>query len=144
MVPVSVRIGENDGAANVRIEVIGYEHPEIAEPAGMDLLRCRVHANAPPVNAPFPLSIRVEEFLALRDYLREINSGNGPEGSFEVADGLLNIAFAPSRRGPVLVAVQLKSIESSHVRLEYLVTLEPESITRAISDLAALETSVRQ
>lgn len=144
MVPVSVRIGENNGTASVRIEVLGYEHPEIAEPAGMDLLRCRVHASAPPVSAAFAVSIRVEEFLALRDYLREINSGNGPESSFEFADGLFNIAFAPSRRGPVLVAVQLKSIESSHVRLEYLVTLEPEAITRAVFDLGSLETSVRQ
>ncbi len=142
MVPVAVQIGDNDGKAHARIEVVGYEHPEIAEPAGMDLLHCRVHASAPPVKAAFPLSIRVEEFLTLRDYLREINSGNGPQASFAIADGLFNLSFAPSRRGPVLVAVQLKSIESSHVRLEYLVTLEPESISRAIADLAALETSV--
>jgi len=144
MVPVAVRIGDNDGKAHVRIDVVGYEHPEIAEPAGMDLLVCRVHANAPPVSSAFPFSIRVEEFLSLRDYLIEINSGNGPQGSFALADGLFNLSFAPSRRGPVLVAVQLKSIESSHVRLEYLVTLEPESISRALSDLAALEVSVNR
>lgn len=144
MVPVSVRIGDNDGKPHVRIEVIGYVHPEIQEPAGMDLLHCRVHANAPPVNAAFPFSIRVEEFLSLRAYLREINSGNGPQGSFALAEGLFNLSFAPSRRGPVLVAVQLKSIETSHARLEYLVTLEPESITRALSDLAALELLVNK
>jgi hypothetical protein len=143
VVPVQLRIGDNDGHAQVRIEVVGYEHPEIAEPAGMDLLHCRVHASAPPVNATFALSIRVEEFLALRDYLAAINSGNGPPANFAIAAGLFNLSFAPSRRGPVLVAVQLKSIESSHVRLEYLVTLEPEAITRVLSEFAALEASVR-
>jgi len=142
MVPVHLHIGDNDGKAHVRIEVIRYEHPEIAEPAGMDLLSCRVHAVAPPVTAAFPLSIRVEEFLSLRDYLLEINSGNGPQANFAIAGGLFNLSFAPSRRGPVLLAVQLKSIESSHVRLEYLVTLEPESITRLLTEFSVFEASV--
>ena len=144
MLPVKLHIGDTTGTAHVQIEVIGYEHPEIAEPAGMDLLSCRVHLNAPPVTAAFPFAIRVEEFQSLRDYLAQINSGNGPPGNFALAGGLFNLSFAPSRRGPVLVAVQVKSIESSHVRLEYLVTLEPESISRLLMDFAQLEMSVRE
>jgi hypothetical protein len=139
MRPVTVQIGDGALGAHVRIEIAGYEHPEVAEPHGMDLLACRVHAIAPPVEATFELSIRVEELLALRAYLEQINSGNGPAANFGIAEGLFNLAFAPSRRGPVLCAVQLKSIDASHVRLEYLVTLEPESITRSLQDLSVVE-----
>lgn len=133
----TVRIGENE--PNVAIEVTGYVHPEVAEPEGMDLLDCLVHACAPPVNATFPVSIRVDELRQLSSYLAEINSGNGPPGSFTIADGLFDLSFAPTRRGPVLCAVGLKSIEASHVRLEYLVTLEPEEISRLLLNLAALD-----
>jgi hypothetical protein len=133
----TVRIGETE--PNVAIEVTGYAHPDVAEPEGMDLLDCLVHAFAPPVKATFPVSIRVDELRAVGSYLAEINSGNGPAGSFSISGGLFDLSFAPSRRGPVLCAVGLKSIEASHVRLEYLVTLEPDEITRLILNLAALD-----
>ncbi|MEO9170255.1 MAG: hypothetical protein ABI282_00705 [Candidatus Baltobacteraceae bacterium] len=139
MVPLNVRFGHDDDKPHVRLEVVGFEHPEVAEPDGLDLLVCRVHAKAPPVAATFDVSLRVAELLDLREYLAEINSGNGPPMAFSIAGGLLNLSFAPSRRGPVLCAVQLKSIDASHVRLEYLVTLEPESIGRSIADLEQLE-----
>lgn len=133
----TIRIGEND--PHVEIQVAGYVHPEVAEPEGMDLLDCFVRAVAPPVNATFPVPIRVDELRALGGYLEQINSGNGPAGSFSLCGGLFDLSFAPSRRGPVLCAVGLKSIEASHVRLEFLVTLEPQEITRLLQDLAALE-----
>jgi hypothetical protein len=133
----TVRIGENE--PYVAIEVAGYVHPDVAEPEGMDLLDCLVHACAPPVKATFRVSIRVDELRALSTYLAEINSGNGPAGSFSISGGLFDLSFAPSRRGPVLCAVGLKSIEASHVRLEYMVTLEPEEITRLLQELAALD-----
>ena len=139
MVPIDVRFGHEEHKPHVRLEITGFEHPEVAEPDGLDLLVCRAHAAAPPVRAAFDLSLRVAELLDVREYLLTINSGNGPQNAFTLAGGLLSLSFAPSRRGPVLCAVQLKSIDASHVRLEYLVTLEPESITRSISDLAQLE-----
>ncbi len=144
MQPLNVSLGDNGGKPHVRVEVIGLQHPEIAEPQGMDLLDCQVHAVAPPVNAVFPLSIRIEELLTLREYLAEINSGNGPPANFAIAGGLFNLSFAPSRRGPVLCAVQLKSIERSHVRLEFLVTLEPENITRILGELSSIETAATE
>ncbi|HEV7178908.1 MAG TPA: hypothetical protein VGN11_03495 [Candidatus Baltobacteraceae bacterium] len=139
MVPLNVRLGYDERKPHLTFEVTGFVHPDIAEPDGLDLLTCRVHANAPPVTAAFDVELLVRELLDLREYLAEINSGNGPPGTFAMAGGLLSLSFAPSRRGPVLCAVQLKSVDASHVRLEYLVTLEPESITRAIADLATLE-----
>ena len=142
MLPQTLYLGENEGKAHVRIEVTGFEHPDTVEPHGMDLLTCIVHAVAPPVDAPFDVSVRVEEFAELRDYLARINSGNGPAATFSLAGGLFELSFAPSRRGPVLCAVRLKSIESSHVRVEYMVTLEPENISRALMDLSALDSAV--
>ncbi len=139
MVPLSVRLGHDERKPHVRLEVIGFKHPEVVEPDGLDLLVCRVHANASPVSAAFDVSVSVAELLDLRTYLSEINSGNGPPATFTMAGGLFSLSFAPSRRGPVLCAVFLKSIDASHVRLEYLVTLEPESITRSLADLALLE-----
>ena len=133
----TIRIG--DGEPNVAIQIAGYVLPEVAEPEGMDLLDCFVHAVAPPVEATFPVSIRVDELRSLGSYLAQINSGNGPAGNFSISGGLFNLSFAPSRRGPVLCAVGLKSIEASHVRLEYLVTLEPREITKLLQDLAAFE-----
>jgi hypothetical protein len=138
---VNIHLGDPGQRPHVRVEIAGFEHPDVAEPHGMDLLACRVHAHAPPVSAIFELTIRVEELLGLRAYLAEINSGNGPQQSFSISGGLFGLSFAPSRRGPVLCAVQLKSIESAHVRLEYLVTLEPESITRSLAELASVERS---
>ncbi|MGC2129388.1 MAG: hypothetical protein WA629_04735 [Candidatus Aquilonibacter sp.] len=133
----TIRIGEGD--AHVTIQIAGYVHPEVAEPEGMDLLDCFVHAIAPPVDATFPVSVRVDELRSLGAYLAQINSGNGPAGNFSFAGGLFDLSFAPTRRGPVLCAVGLKSIEASHVRLEYLVTLEPQEITKLLQDLAAFE-----
>lgn len=136
MTAKTVRIGE--GEPSVALEILGYVHPEVAEPDGMDLLECLVHADAPPVKATFPVSMRVEELRNLAAYLAEINSGNGPSGSFSIAGGLFELSFAPTRRGPVLCAVRLKSIEQAHVRLEYLVTLEPEAITKLLREMQSL------
>lgn len=127
-----------DGSPQVAVEILGYVHPEVAEPDGMDLLECLVHADAPPVRATFPVPIRVEELRSVGSYLFEINSGNGPSANFSLAGGLFELSFAPSRRGPVLCAVRLKSIEQAHVRLEYMITLEPEAITRLLRDMEAL------
>jgi hypothetical protein len=137
MIPQTIRIGEAE--PSLTIQIAGYVHPEVAEPEGMDLLDCFVRAVAPPVDATFPVSIRVDELRSVRAYLSQINSGNGPPGSFSISGGIFDLSFAPSRRGPVLCAVGLKSIERSHVRLEYLVTLEPEEITRLVNDLYSLD-----
>ncbi len=138
MIGTMVRIGD-EPRAHVRIEIDDFAHPDTAEPHGLDLLNCRVHACAPPLRATFDLAVRVDEFLELRAYLAEINSGNGPQASFTFAGGVFALSFAPSRRGPILCAVQLKSIDAAHLRIEYLVTLEPDSITRAIRDIDLLE-----
>jgi hypothetical protein len=130
----SIRIGSSEPYA--AIEIAGYTHPDIAEPDGMDLLDCSVHAVAAPVDARFPMTIRIDELRALRAYLAKINSGNGPAANFAIAGGIFELHFAPSRRGPVLCAVRLKSIDAAHVRVEYMVTLEPEQITRLLGDLA--------
>ncbi|MBV8147985.1 MAG: hypothetical protein JO092_02705 [Candidatus Eremiobacteraeota bacterium] len=122
----------------MRLAIVGYEYPEVAEPHGFDLLECRVHARANPVEADFVFSIRVIELVELRGYLAEINSGNGPPAAFAISGGLLNLSFAPSRRGPVLCAVLLKSIDVSHVRLEFMITMEPEDISAALSSLERL------
>jgi hypothetical protein len=132
-----VLLGHPDNA-HLRLEIVGYEHPDVAEPHGFDLLKCRVHASAEPVRAAFIYSVRVMELLELRNYLAEINSGNGPPTGFAIAGGLLNLSFAPSRRGPVLCAALLKNIDASHVRLEFMITLEPRDISNAIESLARL------
>jgi hypothetical protein len=134
-VPFDVVLGRRD-APHLRLEVLGFVHPEVAEPHGFDLLACRVRAHADPVQATFAFSLRVMELIELRAYLAEINSGNGPPAAFAMSGGLLNLSFAPSRRGPVLCAVLLKNIDVSHVRLEFMITMEPEDISEA---LAALE-----
>lgn len=131
-----VRLGGDAPRPHLRLELRGYEHPEVAEPEGLDLLAVRVHAVAPPVEAAFDLAVPVYELRELADYLREINSGNGPSRNFAFAGGLLALSFAPSRRGPVLCAVHLKSIDAAHLRLEYLITLEPADISRSLSQLA--------
>lgn len=136
-----VRLGSGS-AARLTIQIVGYEHPDVAEPQGFDLLECRVHAHAQPVEASFTYSVRVMELIELRGYLAEINSGNGPPAAFAISGGLLNLSFAPSRRGPVLCAALLKSIDASHVRLEFMITLEPEDITRALADMATLPASL--
>lgn len=125
-------------AANLRLEVLGYAHPDIAEPEGLDLVNVRAHASASPVEAAFDLDIAIYELRDLAEYLAQINSGNGPSRDVELAGGLLGLSFAPSRRGPVLCAVRHKSIDASHLRVEYLVTLEPSDITRCIAQLHAV------
>jgi len=132
-----VLFGRRD-APHLRLEVLGYVHPEVAEPHGFDLLSCRVRAHADPVDATFAFSLRVMELVELRAYLAEINSGNGPPAAFAMSGGLLNLSFAPSRRGPVLCGVLLKSIDASHVRLEFMITMEPEDISGSLAALAQL------
>jgi hypothetical protein len=139
--PFDVPFGRGEDAA-LRLEIAGYEHPEVAEPQGFDLLACRVHARAGPVNASFDYSIRVMELVELRSYLAEIVSGNGPPAAFAMAGGLFHVSFAPSRRGPVLCAVLLKSIEASHVRLEFMITLEPPDISRALGAMAQFSSAL--
>ena len=138
LLPFEIRLGDDESKPHLRIAVQGYEYPDVAEPDGLDLLVCRLRANAPPVEAEFEYGIRVRELFELRGYLAEINSGNGPPAQFSIAGGLIGLSFAPSRRGPVLCAVHLKSIDTSHVRLEFLVTLEPAAISRSLEDLAHL------
>ncbi|HEY1978204.1 MAG TPA: hypothetical protein VGG89_16750 [Candidatus Baltobacteraceae bacterium] len=133
-VPFDVVLGRRD-APHLRLEVLGFVHPEVAEPHGFDLLACRVRAHADPVQATFAFSLRVMELIELRAYLAEINSGNGPPAAFAMSGGLLNLSFAPSRRGPVLCAVLLKNIDVSHVRLEFMITMEPEDISEALDAL---------
>lgn len=137
--PLSVRIGSEGAAPQLRIDVLDYEHPDTAEPADLDLMHCRVSAQAPPLDAPFEMAIALWEFFALRDYLQKIESGNGPSDSFMMAGGLLTLSFAPSKRGPVLCAVLLKTIDASHLRVEYLITLEPQDIARTLFDISQLK-----
>lgn len=75
----------------------------------------------------------------LREYLEKISTGNGPSESLAIAGGLLTLSFAPSKRGPVLCGVLLKTIDASHLRLEFLVTLEPQDISRTLFELSQLK-----
>ncbi len=101
-------------------------------------MQCSVTAQAEPVHATFDMPIGLWELFELRDYLAEINTGNGPPKNFMLAGGLLTLSFVPSKRGPVLCAVLLKTIDASHVRLEYLITLEPQDISRTHFQLSQL------
>lgn len=136
--PQQIEIGAADKQPRLILEVLDYEHPERAEPANLDLMRCRVTAHAHPVEAAFEISIGLWELFEVRDYLQKISSGNGPSHSFMLAGGLLTLSFAPSRRGPVLCAVLLKTIDASHVRLEFLITLEPQDISRTLFEISRL------
>ena len=136
--PQQIEIGAPDKQPRLRLEVLGYEHPERAEPANLDLMQCRVTAHAHPVEAAFEISIGLWELFEVRDYLQKISTGNGPSHSFMLAGGLLTLSFAPSRRGPVLCAVLLKTIDASHVRLEFLITLEPQDISRTLFEISRL------
>lgn len=137
--PLEISIGTADRQPRLRLEVLGYQHPDTVEPADLDLMHCRVSAHADPVNAAFDMPIGLWELFELRDYLAEINTGNGPSRSFMLAGGLLTLSFAPSKRGPVLCAVLLKTIDAKHVRLEYLLTLEPQDISRTHFQLSQLQ-----
>lgn len=136
--PLQIFIGPAERQPHLAIEVLGYEHPDTVEPADLDLMHCRVGAQAAPVNASFEMPIGLWELFEVRDYLAEINTGNGPSKSFMLAGGLLTLSFAPSKRGPVLCAVLLKTIDASHVRLEFLLTLEPGDISRTHFQLSQL------
>ncbi|HZT13716.1 MAG TPA: hypothetical protein VFA29_12965 [Candidatus Baltobacteraceae bacterium] len=136
--PLQIEIGAPGKEPRLIVEVLDYQHPERAEPANLDLLQCRITAHAPPVEATFEIPIGLWELLEVRDYLRRIGTGNGPSQSFMLAGGLLTLSFAPSRRGPVLCAVLLKTIDASHVRLEYMITLEPEDISRTVFAMSPL------
>ncbi len=137
--PLVIRFGEPDAQPRLLLEVLDYQHPDTAEPADLDLMRCRVTAHAHPVDATFEMSIGLWELFDLRDYLQKISTGNGPSQSFMLAGGLLTLSFAPSKRGPVLCAVLLKTIDASHVRLEYLITLEPSDISRVLFEFSQLK-----
>ncbi len=130
----NITFGSSD-SANLRLELLGYKHPDVAEPEGLDLIAVRAHATASTIEAAFDLDLAVYELGEMAEYLAEINSGNGPARSFELAGGLLSLSFAPSRRGPILCAVRHKNIDASHLRIEYLVTLEPNDVTRCVTQL---------
>ena len=144
MMPLSITLGDEHARSRLVLHVEGYEHPERAEPADLDLLRCRITAHAGGLEAAFVMSLGLWELLEVADYLGEIVSGNGPSRHFNLAGGLLSLAFAPTRRGPVLCAVMLKTIDASHVRLEFLVTLEPQDIGRARMQLAQLRAAAQK
>lgn len=137
--PLTIRLGRSSGDPHLLLDVLDYEHPDVVEPAGLDRMKCRATAYAPPVSATFDVELRLDELFDLQHYLLQINSGVGPSENFTFAGGLLTLSFAPSRRGPVLCAVMLKAIDASHVRLEYMITLEPESISQTIAQFGALE-----
>ncbi len=136
--PLSIEFGSAP-AARLQIDVLDYEHPERAEPADLDLMHCRITAHAGPLQASFEMPIGLYELFEMREYLQQIGSGNGPAKGFMAAGGLLTLSFAPSKRGPVLCAVLLKTIDAAHVRLEYLITLEPEDIARTLFALRQLQ-----
>jgi hypothetical protein len=136
--PLEISIGAADRQPRLVIEVQGYQHPDTVEPADLDLMQCRITAQADPVNAAFDMPIGLWELFELRDYLAGINTGNGPSKSLMFAGGLLTLSFAPSKRGPVLCAVLLKTIDALHVRLEFLITLEPGDISRTHFQLSQL------
>jgi hypothetical protein len=134
---IEIRIGP-EGASHVVLAVAGYARPQVGAPNGIDVLECAVRVDAGPLRGEFVCPIALAELAALRAYLERVNSGNGPQGSFAMAGGLLTLSFAPSRRGPVLCAAMLKSIEASHARLEFMIALEPRDISHALGGLASL------
>ncbi len=125
--------------ARLRLSILGYAHPEIAEPEGFDLLDVRLDVRAGSVTAEFAVQIHDFELSDLAEYLSEIVSGNGPARALTFAGGILELSFAPSRRGPVLLGVILKEVDDAHLRLEYLVTLEPHEIGQAATALDRLK-----
>ncbi len=125
--------------ARLRLSILGYAHPEIAEPEGFDLLDVRLDVRAGSVTAEFAVQIHDFELSELAEYLAEIVSGNGPARALTFAGGILELSFAPSRRGPVLLGVILKEVDDAHLRLEYLVTLEPHEIGQAAAALERLK-----
>ncbi len=135
MNPGSVPFGERENGAALEIDILGYRYPDVAEPDGLDLLEIAARLYAPPVESSFALAVRVRELEGLQAYLERISGGNGPREIVKLADGLFELTFAPTRRGPVLMGVMLRDVERAHVRVEYLVTLEPHHIGRAAARL---------
>src|SRR5579871_1731194 len=117
---IEIRLGPED-AAHAIVGVAGYARPQVAAPNGIDVLECVVRVVAGPLKGEFECPIASGDLRALRAYLGRIQSGNGPQASFAMAGGLFTLSFAPSRRGPVLCAALLKSIEASHARLEFMI-----------------------
>ena len=138
MIPGSITFGERANGAALEIEILGYRYPDVAEPDGLDLLDVAARLYAPPVESAFDLAIRVRDLENLRSYLERIAGGNGPRELLRFADGLFELTFAPSRRGPVLLGVMARDVERAHVRVEYLVTLEPHHIGKAVGALDAV------
>jgi hypothetical protein len=134
---IEIRFGPHEGAHAV-VAVAGYAPPQVAAPNGIDVLECAVRVAAGPLRGEFECPIALSDLSAVRGYLARINSGNGPQASFAMAGGLFTLSFAPSRRGPVLCAALLKSIEASHARLEFMIALEPRDIGYALGGLAEL------
>jgi hypothetical protein len=134
---IEIRFGPQEGAHAI-VAVAGYARPQVAAPNGFDVLECVVRVVAGPLHGEFECPIALRELAALRDYLARIVSGNGPQASFAMAGGLFTLSFAPSRRGPVLCAALLKSIEASHARLEFMIALEPRDIGHALGGLQSL------
>ncbi|HET7814778.1 MAG TPA: hypothetical protein VFL13_10440 [Candidatus Baltobacteraceae bacterium] len=140
--PLAIRFGAEAGP-HLELHVVDYQHPERAEPADLDLMQCRIAAHAGALQATFEMAIGLYELFEIRDYLQKIGTGNGPSAGFTLAGGLLGLSFAPSKRGPVLCAVMLKTIDASHVRLEYMITLEPQDIARTLFAVAQLQAHVQ-
>jgi len=136
--PLQIGLGPPQSRPRLVLDVLDYAHPDTAEPADLDLMHCRVTAIAHPLEAPFEMNIGLWELFDLRDYLQKISSGNGPSQSFMLAAGLLTLSFAPSKRGPVLCAVLVKTIDAAHLRLEFLITLEPADISRTLFEFSQL------
>ena len=136
--PLQIGFGAPDSRPRLILHVVNYAHPDTAEPADLDLMHCRITAIAPPIEASFEMNIGLWELFDLREYLQKISTGNGPSQSFMLAGGLLTLSFAPSKRGPVLCAVLLKTIDAAHLRLEFLITLEPGDISRTLFEFSQL------
>jgi hypothetical protein len=134
---IEIRFGPLEGTHAV-VAVAGYAQPQVAAPNGIDILECVVRVVAGPLRGEFECPIALSDLAAVRTYLARINSGNGPQAAFVMAGGLFTLSFAPSRRGPVLCAALLKSIEASHARLEFMIAFEPRDIGYALGGLTEL------
>lgn len=141
MTPFDVVFGHRE-RAHFRLSVLEYLHPEMREPEGFDLLRVQAHIGAGSAKATFDLEMHVYELTELASYLETITSGNGPPHMLSFAGGTVELSFAPSRRGPVLLGVIIKEVDDAHLRLEYLITLEPHEIGQAFFALRALQAFV--
>lgn len=134
--PFEVQFGQSEHA-RLRLSILGYEHPEVAEPEGLDVVRAHFLVDAGSVSATFEGRLFGYELQELCEYLSLIISGNGPAKSMTFGGGVFELAFAPSRRGPMLLVVTIKEIDETHLRLEYMVRLEPHEIVQIHRELSA-------